>query len=146
MVEFALVLPLFLLLLFGMIQFGFVLNARQTVAHAAQVAANAYAQTLSRSFADREADAAAAQLRPQLHPPAGRIAYTLVRGSAETAVDRDGLGRAGDYVVARVLYRYPSPVRAGLGAFRFPDAIVLEVEGVARVEKDGTPVGGAGAR
>lgn len=185
LVEFALVLPLLLLLVFGMIQFALVLNARQTVAHAAHVAANAYAQTLERGRGDAEARSAAGQLRPPLSRPAGTIAYTIVEpgglrevresivrqvplyerrcrrfgfrlscrnvlvgqrqiveervsmaqfSPTERPIIQDRTGKRGDYVVARVTYRYPSPVRAGLGPYRFPEAITLVAEGVARIE------------
>src|SRR5204862_1369418 len=39
LVEFAIVLPVFLLLLFGLVEFGFVLNASSTVNYASRVAA-----------------------------------------------------------------------------------------------------------
>src|SRR5256885_13049068 len=39
LIEFAIVLPVFLLLLFGLVEFGFVLNASSTVNYASRVAA-----------------------------------------------------------------------------------------------------------
>src|SRR5256885_10823806 len=39
LIEFAIVLPIFLLLLFGLVEFGFVLNASSTVNYASRVAA-----------------------------------------------------------------------------------------------------------
>lgn len=136
LVEFALVLPIILLLLFGMLQFALVLNARQTVAYAAQAAANGYAQTLERARGDAEARTAGAQLRPEMSR-AGRVSYSLVRDGNESAIATDGTGAFGDLVVARVTYDFPSPVRAGIAAFRFPDAITLTAEAVARIEKVG---------
>lgn len=137
MVEFALVLPIILLLLFGMLQFALVLNARQTVAYAAQAAANGYAQTLQRPAGDASARDAAVQLRPEFGR-VGRVEYRLVRGSTETPIASDGAGALGDLVVARVTYDYPSPIRAGIGGFRFPNAFALTAEAVARVEAPGT--------
>ncbi len=137
MVEFALVLPIILMLLFGMLQFALVLNARQTVAYAAQAAANGYAQTLERARGDAEARVAGAQLRPEMSR-AGRVSYSLIRAGNESAITSDGSGAFGDLVVARVTYEFPSPVRAGIGAFRCPDTIGLSAEAVARIEKVGT--------
>lgn len=133
LVEFALVLPLILLLLFGMLQFALVLNARQTVASAAQAAANGYAQTRRLAFANAEAARAGAQLRPVLSA-AGTVDYSLISGSGESRIRQDGAGRFGDFVAARVTYRYPSPVRAALGPFRFSETIPLALEAVARIE------------
>ncbi len=78
MVEFSLVLPVVLLLLLGILQVGLVLNARQTVENAARVAADAYARTLSTDQADREAIAAADQLRPRLLRPVATTTYTVI--------------------------------------------------------------------
>jgi len=136
LVEFAVVLPILLLLIFGMIQLGLVLNARQTVAHAAQVAAAGYAQTLQRTWSAEQARIAAAQLRPGLAWE--DVTYTLYSGSSETRITANDVGRPGDFVVARVTYRYPSPVRVGIAGFRFPDAIAITMEGVARIEKLGS--------
>ena len=137
LVEFALVLPVLLLLIFGMIQVGLVLNARQTVAHAAQVAATGYAQTLERKYGF-ELAAAEAPLRPRL--AVSDVTYALVSGSsAERAITTDGTGTPGDFVVTKVTYRFPSPVRAVIAGFRFPDAIDITMEGVARIEKLGSP-------
>lgn len=175
MVEFALVLPLVLLLLFGLLQFALVFNARQTVAYAADAAARTYAQTLDEQGANADAARAAAALRPGLVAPAASITYSIVDPSsaAERAVQgartdvrerwerrcvsrRFGscrryafvqvgterreiaadLGKRGEYVVARVTYRYPSPIRAGIGPFRFPAEFPITMEGVARIEAD----------
>lgn len=175
MVEFALVLPLVLLLLFGLLQFALVFNARQTVAYAADAAARTYAQTLDEQGANADAARAAAALRPGLVAPAASISYSIVDPSsaAERAVQgartdvrerwerrcvsrRFGscrryafvqvgterreiaadLGKRGEYVVARVTYRYPSPIRAGIGPFRFPAEFPITMEGVARIEAD----------
>ena len=138
LVEFALVLPIILLLLFGMLQFALVLNVRQTVAYAAQAAANGYAQTLEFARGDAEARTAGAQLRPEMSR-AGRVSYSLIRAGNESAIASDGTGAFGDLVVARVAYDFPSPVRAGIGGFRFPDAITLTAEAVARIEKSAPP-------
>lgn len=144
MVEFALVLPIILLLLFGMLQFALVLNARQTVAYAAQAAASGYAQTLVRAQADGDAKAAAIQLRPDFGK-AGKVEYRIVRAGNESPIAADGVGAFGDLVVARVTYDYPSPVRAGIAGFRFPDTLALTAEAVARIEAAGTsPAGGGG--
>lgn len=142
MVEFALVLPIILLLLFGMLQFALVLNARQTVAYAAQAAANGYAQTLQRARGDAEAGTAGAQVRPEF-ARSGKVSYSLIRAGNETVIAADGTGEFGDLVVARATYDFPSPVRAGIGTFRFPDTIALTAEAVARIEAAGS--GGAGA-
>lgn len=136
MVEFTLVLPIILLLLFGMLQFALVLNARQTVAYAAQAAANGYAQTLQRSTGDASARDAATQLRPEFGR-AGRVGYRIVRSGTESSINADGVGTFGDLVVARVTYDYPSPIRAGIGTFRFPDGFALSAEAVARIEASG---------
>jgi len=136
MVEFALVLPIILLLLFGMLQLALVLNARQTVAYAAAAAANGYAQTLIRAQGDARAATAGAQLRPAFGQ-AGEVEYRIIRRGAETAITADGVGTFGDLVVARVTYRYPSPVRAGLAGFHFPDTLALTAEAVVRIEAPG---------
>ncbi|MDE3102728.1 MAG: pilus assembly protein [Chloroflexota bacterium] len=136
MVEFALVLPVILLLLFGMTQLALVLNARQTVAYAAEAAANGYAQTLVRATADGDAYAAATELRPRL-AGSGRVSYTLIHGATESPITTDGAGVFGDLVAAHVTYDYPSPVRAGLGGFHFPDTVPLTAEAVARIEPTG---------
>lgn len=144
MVEFALVLPIILLLLFGMLQFALVLNARQTVAYAAQAAANGYAQTLTRAQGDARAIEAGAQIAPRF-ATAGSVRYSLVRGTDESSISADGTGTFGDLVVARATYRYPSPIRAGIGGFRFPDTIDLSVEAVARIEAPGPATAGSAA-
>lgn len=155
LVEFALVLPLILLLVFGMVQFGFVLSARQTVANAAQAAAGAYAQTLQRDRGGAAAARIAAQLRPPLSPGDVRYAIHAVpvgsgggagnpSASADIPISADGVGQPGDFVVATVAYRYPSPVRAAIAGFRFPDSFTLTAEGVARIEKQGTAASGGG--
>ena len=145
MVEFALVLPVILLLLFGMLQLGLVLNARQTVAYAAQAAANGYAQTLERRTADARAAEAAEALRPRL-PGSGAVRYTIFRGGQELGITSDGTGAFGDLVAARVNYGFPSPIRAGIGPFRFPDTFTLSAEAVARIEATGSvDPGGAAA-
>ena len=137
MVEFALVLPIILLLLFGMLQLGLVLNARQTVAYAAQAAANGYAQTLERRTADARAADAAEALRPRL-PGSGAVRYTIFREGRELGITSDGTGAFGDLVAARVSYGFPSPIRAGIGPFRFPDSFTLSAEAVARIEATGS--------
>lgn len=170
LVEFALVLPIILLLLFGMLQFGLVLNARQTVAYAAQAAANGYAQTLRTDLADRDAEASATQLRPALRAPIATIEYlvasereesicvraerrrsfgfgrrsrtvctryeTVKTSYSERPARADAPGRPGEFVIARVTYRYPSPVNAGIGGFRFPSAFPMTAEAAARIEAD----------
>ncbi len=156
LVEFALVLPLLLLLIFGMIQFGLVLNARQTVASAAQAAAATYAQTLQQARAGAEAVRMAGPLRPPL--AAGDVRYALhdvptggtgqaanATSSADVPISADGIGQPGQFVVATVSYRYPSPVRATIAGFRFPDSFTITAEGVARIEKQGTATGGGGS-
>lgn len=136
LVEFALVLPIMLLLIFGMIQIGLVLHARQTVAYAAQVAAATYAQTLALDRAGAEAVFITAPLRPRLAP--GDVSYVLHPASgAESKITSDGIGRVGDFVIARVAYRFPSPVGASFAGFRFPDTITISMDGVARIEKQG---------
>lgn len=149
LVEFALVLPLLLLLIFGMIQFGLVLNTRQSVANAAQAAAATYAQTLQRDRAGAEAIRVAGPLRSGLN--VGDVSYALHRvtggaGSASAASDipisADGVGLPGEFVIATVSYRYPSPIRASLAGFRFPDSYTIAAEGVARIEKEGTTASG----
>ena len=143
LVEFALVLPILLLLIFGMIQIGLVLHARQTVAYAAQVAAATYAQTLALGRAGAEAVFITAPLRPRLAP--GDVSYRLHPASgSESAITSDGIGQVGDFVIARVAYSFPSPVRASFGGFRFPDAITITMDGVARIEKQGKAATGAG--
>lgn len=141
MVEFALVLPIILLLLFGMLQFALVLNARQTVAYAAQAAANGYAQSLQRARGDAEAGTAGAQVRPEF-ARSGKVSYSIIRAGNETAITADGTGQFGDLVVARATYGFPSPVRAGIGTFRFPDTIMLSAEAVARIEAAGVGASG----
>ncbi len=145
LVEFALVLPILLLLIFGLIQIGLVLHARQTVAYAAQVAAATYAQTLALGRAGTEAVFITAPLRPRLVP--GDVSYTLHPASgADSPIASDGIGRVGDFVIARVAYRFPSPVRASFGGFRFPDTITISMDGVARIEKEGKAATGATLR
>lgn len=145
MVEFALVVPLILLLLFGMLQFALVLDARQTVAYAAQAAANSYAQTLARQRGEAEAASAGAQMRPEF-AKVGKVSYTLIRGANESTIALDGTGTFGDFVAARATYDYPSPIRARLGPFQFPASFSLSAEAVARIEAaDGTVAGGSTA-
>lgn len=135
LVEFALVLPVVLLLIFAIIQLSLVLGARQNVAHAAQVAANAYAQSLRLDDARAQANAAAAGLRPGLLQ-AGGVSFRVVDAAGnETPVLRDGAGARGQFVVAQADYRYPSPIRAGVAGFRFPDQIPISREGVALIER-----------
>ncbi len=142
LVEFALVLPIMLLLIFGMIQIGLVLHARQTVAYAAQVAAATYAQTLALGRAGADAVFITAPLRPRLAP--GDVSYVLHPASgAESPITSDGIGQVGDFVIARVAYGFPSPVRASFGGFRFPDTITISMDGVARIEKQGKAATGA---
>lgn len=156
LVEFALVLPLLLLLIFGMIQFGLVLNARQSVANAAQAAAATYAQTLHRDRAGAEAIRVAGPLRSGL--AAGDVSYALHRvpagstggaanasASSDIPISTDGVGRPGEFVIATVSYRYPSPIRAAIAGFRFPDSYTISAEGVARIEKEGTAASGGAA-
>lgn len=164
MVEFALVLPLILLLLFGILQVALVLNARQTVAYAARVAADTYARTLEPGASDAAASAAAFALRPALAPNA-RIEYQVVREREEqvcvrtrrsgffrrsrrcveyATVKRQEIGpatarepgRVGEMVIARITYRYPAPVRPTIGGFTFPEAFPITMEAAARIETD----------
>ncbi len=163
LVEFALVLPIVLLLLFGILQVALVLDARQTVAYAARVAADTYARTLDPASADAAAAEAGSQLRPQLRPPVASVRYAVTQEETQTCVqtqrrrffgssrclqyaqmrttsDRPATqgapGKRGDLVVARVTYRYPSPIRAAFGPFRFPAEFAMTEEGVARIEVD----------
>jgi len=156
LVEFALVLPILLVLLFGVIQVGFVLHARQTIAYAARVAADSYAQTLSEAQADRTAVAAADALRPRLISPFASISYTIVSERMERqcvrrrfascreyrdVVDRNerrtnasDRGAVGELVRARIVYSYPSPVRGAFGAMGLPADIPIEMDAIALIE------------
>lgn len=158
LVEFALVLPLLLLLLFGIIQVGFVLHARQTVAYAARVAADTYAREHSEREATAEARTAGAALRPSLRPPHASISYALVGQREERVCTRRGWfgrgcrswanvvrrherrpsqqdrGTPGELVKAVVTYSYPVPIRGTFGPLHFPGTVTLTGEAFALIE------------
>jgi uncharacterized protein (UPF0333 family) len=138
LVEFALVLPIFIILVFGLVQVGMYMNARNAVAHAAQEAANAYAQTLERKAASDAAVGAATTLRPGIE--GDDVKLFLVTGKVERSIEADCSGTFNDFVVARVSYVYPLPVRIGLGAeIAGRSFLIVSMEGVARVEKNCAP-------
>ncbi len=156
MVEFSLVLPVVLLLLLGILQVAFVLNARQTVENAARVAADAYARTLSTDQADGEAIAAADQLRPRLLPPVATTTYTVIgERRSDVCVRFRGLqclepgtrsvrnergttaadpGRAGELVRATIHYSYPLPVGGVFARIGFPTTVPLTGEAISLIE------------
>lgn len=161
LVEFALVLPIVLMLLFGMIQVGFVLHARQTVEYAARVAADTYALEHSERAATNEATAAGSTLRPHLRAPNAGVSFTLIGERQENVCTRTawriGLGRRcvawghvlrrherqtstadqgtpGELVRAVVTYHYPLPIRGPFGPLQFPASVTLTGEAIALIE------------
>lgn len=139
LVEFALVLPVVLLLLLGILQVGLILIARQTVENAARIAADTYARTLSTAEADGEAARAADRLSPRLGPPAAAIAYALVGGTrADHPASALDPGTRGELIRATIRYEYPIPM-GGLARFGFPTAVALTGEAVSLIDAQ-TPV------
>lgn len=135
LVEFGLVLPIFIVLLFGLVQVGMYLNARDAVAHAAQEAANAYAQTLDRGVAASAATSAGTTLRPAIDP--ADVKLFLVTGTLERSIETDCVGAFNDFVAARVAYTYLLPVRIGLGQeVGGRSVLIVSSEGIARIEKN----------
>jgi Flp pilus assembly protein TadG len=70
MVEFAIVFPLLVLLVFGIIEFGRAYNAQITLTHAAREAAREYAISQDQSAGQATAEATASSLNP------GDMSYT----------------------------------------------------------------------
>lgn len=148
-VEFALVLPLLLLLLVGMLELGSVLNAEQLLADVARQAARTYALTGDPELTIDAASLAGRQLPKFREAATLRITVdkpsTTVRGKALDASGRlkgiafpPGLAKKPDseWVTATVAYEFANPVRLGFGDFRLPPTIPLSTTATARIEVD----------
>jgi Flp pilus assembly protein TadG len=110
-VEFALLLPVVLLLLFGIIDFGRALNAQITITQAARegVRLESLGQTVA-TVQSRTVTAAA----PGLTLPTGDVAPTLNPTTGSPATCLAGMGAAGTDAVVTVTYTfsYLTPVAA----------------------------------
>lgn len=122
-VEFALVLPLLLLLVFGVVDFGLAYQAKVELAHAAREGVRTYVLTQDASKAEARTVQAAAVL-------GGRVTVTS-SGCASSADFGDSAS-----VTASYDFRYLTPLPAlvaalpGAGALRSP--ITLVEQGVMR--------------
>lgn len=158
LVEFALVLPILLLVLFGIIQVGFILHAQHTVAYAARVAAETYARELSEGQATSDADSAATVLRPTLRRSATFsydlvdqkdekvcnrraggwvrrcIEYRTVSQRTETRASAREPGATGQLIKATIRYSYPLPIRGAFAGIQLPGALTLTGEALALIE------------
>lgn len=161
-VELALVLPLFLVLLLGLAQVGLVLNAQQQLVTVARQGARTYALGL-----DPSSTAAAIRLAGrQIARFDDRSVMTILitdqrsgaaqRGSAKFRGDawkpgdslhdvfpsafkvQRGAVRRGDWITVSVTYRYANPIRASILGLRLPETFPLVSSATARVERDPT--------
>lgn len=165
-VEFALVLPLFLVLLLGLAQVGLILNTQQQLVTVARQGARTYALS-----ADPTSTVAAIRLAGrQLAAFDGRTTVRIADSGQRSAIARndiefsirssgggifghiaalisEALARArlelqrrtvrrGDWVTITVTYSYPNPIRASVLGFRLPEWIALSSSATARIEYD----------
>jgi hypothetical protein len=148
-VEFALVLPLVLVILIGMLELGYFLNAKQQLADVARQAARTYALTGDPELTVDAASLAGRQLPGFRDSATLTIAFdkssSTARGKALDAAGRlhgitlpPGLAKKPDteWVSATVTYDFPNPVRIGFGDFRFPATITISTSATARIEVD----------
>lgn len=147
-VELALVLPLFLLVLLGILQVGFVLNTKQQLADVARVGARTLALTGDATRTSAAVALAARDLPPARSSGGGAFraasAYTITVGSADGRSSRTldpsrvrlGDPRRGEWVTVTVAYPYRNPIQATVGGFRLPAIITLTVSATARMEAD----------
>ena len=80
MLEFALVLPVLLLLVFGIIEFGRAYNAQITLSHAAREAAREYALTQDQTAGETRAEEAATSLDTTLLTYAWQVCDSATAG------------------------------------------------------------------
>ena len=140
MVELALVLPLFLILLLGLAQVGLILNTQQQLVGVArqgvrlagrQLAKFDERAVLSNEITDERGKAKARGSAGLL----GRVGST---GGFPSAAVQKGAVRRGYWITVTVTYKYPNPIRASVLGFRLPDTITLSSSATARIEYDPT--------
>ncbi len=147
-VEFALALPIFVLLLLGLLQFGFVLNAKQQLEGVARQGARTFALTgdfdaaltaIRVSGRQLPGFATRTTLAFEVAPPGRRHAarHLSVEGPLAAVTLPGGHARRGSWVRVSVTYAYANPVQATvLGRRVLPAAISLTTRAVARTEVD----------
>ena len=157
MVELALVLPLFLILLLGLAQVGLILNTQQQLVGVARQGARTYALG-----ADPRSTVAAVRLagrqlagfddravlsneitdtrgRVKAHGVAGLLGRVNNTGGLPSALAiQNGAVRRGYWVTVTVTYKYPNPIRASVLGFRLPETVTLSSSATARIEHDPT--------
>jgi len=155
-VELALVLPLFLILLLGLAQVGLILNTQQQLVGVARQGARTYALG-----ADPRSTVAAVRLagrqlagfddrvllsteitdergKAKARGSAGLLGRVGSTGGFPSAAVQKGAVRRGYWITVTVTYKYPNPIRASVLGFRLPDTITLSSSATARIEHDPT--------
>lgn len=147
-VELAVALPLVALMLLGLLQFGFAVNARQQLEGVARQGARTFALTgelpttqavlrvAGRQLADFEQRAT---VQIAFDPPAGGPRALSAPGRLSGIALPPGLAKKlrGYWVEVIVTYDFPNPVQATIfGSRVLPAAIPLATRAVARVEVD----------
>lgn len=148
-VELALALPLVVLMLLGLLQFGFAMNTKQQLEGVARQGARTFALTgdivaardvirvAGRQLADFEARAT---VQMNLDPPdKGLPRAFAANGRLNGIALPPGLAKKirGHWIEVVVTYDFPNPVQAVvLGSRVLPPAIPLTTRSVARVEVD----------
>lgn len=148
-VEFALVLPIFALLLLGLLQFGLVLNTKQQLEGVARQGARTFALTGDARSAAIAMRVSARQLPRAEERTTVRLLVDAARGSG-SALDLQGRlrgialpagqarGLRGSWVTVTVTYDYENPIQASvLGRRLLPATIPLTTRAAARVEAGG---------
>ena len=148
-VELALALPLVMLMLLGLVQFGLALNARQELEGVARQGARTFALTGDIVSAEDVLQVAGRQLRdfdtratvqiniappdrslPRAFSASGRVSGIRLPPGFATAI-------RGYWVEVVVTYEYPNPIQATvLGTRILPAAVPLRTRAVARIEVD----------
>ena len=144
-VEFALVLPLILIFVLGMMQIGLLLNTRQQLADVARAGVRTYALT-----GDAKATYTAVGLALRQLPAAASVTYEVTAlfangsgtgynyftGNTQLVTPRAPVAHRGDWVTVSVTYRYANPIQASVGGFRLPPTFTLVESATARSEYD----------
>ncbi len=146
-VEFALTLPIFALLLLGLVEFGFLVNTKQELEGVARQGARTFALTGDGTAMVAAIDAAGRQLpgfaaRTTLavdvttpdHPPTHAL---YAAGRLSGIAIPPGLAKRTEWVSVTVTYDFADPVQASvLGRHILPPSIPLATTAVARMETD----------
>jgi Flp pilus assembly protein TadG len=135
LIEFALTLPLLLLLVLGIIEFGFMFQEYEVVTNAAREGARLGALIPSAGYKTAEAEARANQYLIAGGLKSAQATSTV--GLSPLAITVAGVTKCIQVVTATVTYQHPVPFVGGIYAFFGGTAAPIVLKGVSVMRTEG---------